>query len=343
MLLVGSALGFGLGSWLTPSGSAGGNFVGFGFLPAHGWNVMQSGTLDEAGKATAIAANVPLEPSDDFEGAPLATIRLLPANSVVIFATFSPRGDPAKDSAHPAREPPLRLEHADQLPPSYHVARYRLRAGIGGYNVDARIYFGENAPSARAVEAAESQLSRLVVANDRVTIRARPVVANSGVPWTVFGTVESNREGEAIEIQAKDCGLDYFRVVGAATTTEGGGWSQLYWGAISTTLRAVWKDATSQEVRVRRRAGVNLRKRSSTSFDFWVAAKQSWRKRVVVQRFDRRLGSWHAVKSVVITGSGTSWTDFTVSLPKGTLIRVVYPNSESRPCYEAGTSNSVRT
>jgi hypothetical protein len=343
MLLVGSALGFGLGSWLTPSGSAGGNLVGFGFLPAQGWNVMQSGTLDESGEARAVAANVPLEPSEDFERTPLATVKLLPASTVLIHATFSPRGDPAKDGVHPVREPPLRLEDADRLPPSYHVARYRLRAGIGGYNVDTRVYFGENAPSTRALAAAQAQLSRLVVAADRVTIRVRPLVASSGVPFSVSGTVDSNRAGEAVEIQAKDCGYDDFRVVAGATTTEGGGWSQLYWGGISTTLRAVWKDATSEEVKVRKRAYVNLRKRSSTRFDFLVGAKQSWHKRALVQRIDRRLGTWSTVKSVLITQPFLSWTDFTVSLPKGTLIRVAYPQSQSRPCYDAGTSNSVRT
>jgi hypothetical protein len=342
-LLVGSGLGFGVGNSVTPDGSARGNFVGFGFLPAHGWNVMQSGTLDEAGKARAIAANVPLEPSDDLEGAPLATVKLLPAHSVVIYATFSSRGDPSKDDAYPVRELPLRLEEAEQLAPSYHVARYRLRAGLGGYNVDARIYFGENAPSTRAVAAAESQLSRVVVAADRVTIRVRPLIATSGVPWTMFGSVDSNRAGEAVEIQAKDCGLDTFRVVSGATTTEGGEWTQLYWGGISTTLRAVWKDATSAEVRVGRRPAVNLRRQSAKRFDFYVSARNSWRKRAVVQRFDRRLGSWHAVKTVVITGSGTSWTDFSVSLPKRTQIRVVYPKSQAGPCYEAGTSNTVRT
>jgi hypothetical protein len=342
-LLVGSGLGFGVGNSLTPSGSAGGNFVGFGFLPARGWNVIQSGALDDTEQAVAIAANVPLERSDDIESAPLATIRLLPAHAVVIRATFSPRGDPRQDDGHPVREPPLRLEDAERLPSYYHLARYRLRAGVGGYNVDARIYFGEDAPSTQALAAADAQLRRLVVAADRVTIRVRPLVANSGVPWKIFGTVDSNRAGEAVEIQAKDCGLDYFRVVSGATTTEGGGWSQLYWGGISTTLRAVWKDATSQEVRVRKHAYVNLRKQSSTRFDFWVGAKQVWRKRALVQRFDRRLGSWNTVKSVVIQQGFTSWTDFTVSLPKGTLIRVVYPSSQSRPCYDAGTSNSLRT
>jgi hypothetical protein len=342
MLLVGSALGFGIGSWFTPSGSAGGNFVGFGFLPTHGWNVMQSGTLDEAGKARAIAANVPLEPGDDLEGAPLATIRLLPANSVVIYVTFTTRGDPLRDAAYPVREPTLRFDDAEELPPSHHVARYRLRAGVGGYNVDARLYFGENAPSTRALDAAQGQLDRLVVASDRVTMRVRPLVADSAVPWTIVGRVDSDRAGEAVEIQAKDCGLDHFRVVSGATTTEGCGWNQLYYGGINTALRAVWRDETSAEVTLRKRALVNLRKEGRGRFEAWVGARQTWRKRLLVQRFDRRLGTWHAVKSVVITQGFTSWTAFRLALPKGTLIRAVYPKSQAGPCYETGMSNSVR-
>jgi hypothetical protein len=348
MLLAGSALGFGLGSALTPSGSAGGSFVGFGFLPAHGWNVMQSGTVGETGKATAIAANVPLEPRDDFEGAPLATIRLLPANSVVIFVTFSPRGDPAKDGAHPVREPPLRLEDADQLPPSYHVARYRLRAGIGGYNVDARIYFGENAPSTRALAAAQNQINRLVVANDRVTIRVQPlIVSAAGRDATVSGSVENGRAGEDVKLQAKDCGRDFFRVVGGAVTREGGRWSTVYWQQnITTTLRAVWGDATSAEVLVRMRAFVYLRKRGAGRFEVRAWGRSAWRKRVFIQSFDRRLGTWRAVKSVVLTEDDVGQSalgTFTVALPKGTPIRAVFPRSQAGPCYLAGTSPQLRT
>lgn len=348
MLLVGSALGFGLGSALTPSGSAGGNLVGFGFLPAQGWNVMQAGTLDEAGKARAIAANVPLEPGDDLKGAPLATIRLLPANSVVIFVTFSPRGDPAKDGAHPVRQAPLRIVDAVELRPWYHVARYRLRAGIGGYNVDARLYFGENAPSTAALAAAQSQLNRLVVAADRVTIRVQPsIVSVSGRKATVFGSVDSGRAGEDVKLQAKDCGRDFFRVVGGAVTREGGGWSTLYWQqTITTTLRAVWEDATSAEVLVQMRSFVGLYRRTAGRFEVRVYGRSVWRKRALIERFDRRLGTWRAVKSVLLAEEDVGQSaraTFTVQLPKGTLVRAVFPRSQAGPCYLTGTSNTLTT
>lgn len=345
-LLIGSALGFGVGSAVTPSGSAGGNFVGFGFLPAHGWNVMQSGTLDGAGVARAIAANVPLEPSDDLEGAPLATVKLLPAHSVVIFVTFSPRGDPTKDNGYPVREPPLRLDDAERLPPSYHVARYRLRSGVGGYNLDARVYFGENAPSTRAVDAAQSQLNRLVVANDRVTIRVQPSISSVGKSATVSGSVDSGRAGEDVKIQGKDCGRDFFRVVGGAVTGEGGTWSTRYWQqTITTTLRAVWRDATSAEVVVRHRVFVGLRRRSAGRFEVRAFGRSVWRKRVFIQRFDRRLGTWRALKSVVLTESEgqSALGAFAVQLPKGTLVRAVFPRSQTGPCYLTGTSHPLST
>ncbi len=350
MLLVGSALGFGLGNWLTPSGSAGRNLVGFGFLPAQGWNVMQSGTLDEAGEARAIAANVPLEPSEDFADISLATLRLLPANSVLIRATFSPRGDPTRDALHPVREPPLRFGDAERLRPYYSVARYRVRAGIGGYNVEARVYFGEDAPSNRAVDAAQNQLNRLVVAADRVTLRARPSIVLTGTRVMLVGSVDNGRAGEDVKIQARDCGSEFFRVVDGAISEAGGGWSTIYWPRSTTTLRAIWNDASSPEVRVLARAHVHLQRRSGGRFEVRVAGSLVWRKRVVVQRFDRRLGTWGSVKPVLLTdslpsGDGLSFASATMKVPvsKGTLIRAVFPRSQTGPCYEAGTSNTLRT
>jgi hypothetical protein len=55
-LLIGSGLGFGLGSSVTPTGSAGTNLVGFGFVPAKGWTVTQA-DLASPGAARAIATN----------------------------------------------------------------------------------------------------------------------------------------------------------------------------------------------------------------------------------------------------------------------------------------------
>jgi len=352
MLLVGSALGFGLGSSLTPSGSAGVTFVGFGFLPEKNWNVMQSGTLDEAGKARAIAANVPIDLRDGLGGTPpLATLRSLPARGVLIFATFSPRGDPNEDDDYPARRSPLRLQHAERLAatneasPLRRLSRYRLLAGIRGYNVDARIYFGEREPSSQALAAADSQLGRLAVAADRVTIRVQPTIVSSRGP-TVSGSVSSGRAGEDVKIQAKDCGLDFFRVVGGAVTEEGGGWSTWYWQQqITTTLRAVWNDETSAEVLVRKRAYVGIQRRSAGRFEVRVFGRSVWRKRVFIQRFDRRLGTWRAVKSVVLTedSGGTALATFRVALPKGSPIRAVFPRSQSGPCYLAATSHTLTT
>ena len=344
-LLIGSALGFGVGSAVTPSGSAGGNFVGFGFVPAHGWNVMQSGTLDEAGEARAIAANVPLEPSDDFADVSLAALRLLPADGVLIRVRFSPRGDPAKDGAHPVRELPLRFADAERLRPYYSVARYRLRAGIGGYNVEARVYFGEDAPSNRAVDAAQNQLNRLVVAADRVTLRAQPLITLSVV--TLSGSVDNGRAGEDIKIQAKDCGLDFFRVVDGAITERGGGWSTFYnlGQGPSTTLRAVWNEATSAEVAVRKRAWIDLKTLSGRRFEVNVFQRRAWRKRALIQRFDQRLGRWRPAKSVVLTDDDgyKASASFTVSLAKGTRIRAVFSRSQTGPCYETGTSRTLTT
>jgi hypothetical protein len=181
---------------------------------------------------------------------------------------------------------------------------------------------------------------------DRVTLQARPIVVTSGIRVTLFGSVDNGRAGEDIKIQAKDCGRDFFRVVAGAITKEGGEWSTFYFGAtINQALRAVWRDATSQEVPIRRRASVSLRERSGARFEVRVYGRPVWRKRVFVQRFDRRLGTWQAVKTVVLTEDegSTALAAFTVRLSKGTRIRAVFPRSQSGPCFLAGTSNTLTT
>lgn len=183
-------------------------------------------------------------------------------------------------------------------------------------------------------------------AADRVTLQARPIVVTSGIRVTLFGSVDSGRAGEEVKIQAKDCGRDFFRVVAGAITKEGGGWSTFYFGAtVNQTLRAVWRDATSREVPIRRRASVSLQRRSGARFEVRVDGRSVRRKRIFVQRFDRRLGTWRAVKTVVLTedDGSTALATFTVRAPKGTRIRAVFPRSQSAPCFLAGTSNTLTT
>ena len=181
---------------------------------------------------------------------------------------------------------------------------------------------------------------------DRVTLQARPLVVSSGTRVTLFGSVDNGRAGEDIKVQAKDCGRDFFRVVSGAVTREGGQWMQFYWlPGPTTTLRAIWNDATSAEVTIRRHAYVGLRKRSAGRFEVTVVARAAWRKRALIQRFDRRLGTWQAVRAVVLTDGTFGWASamFTVRAPKGTRIRAVFPRSQTGPCYLPGTSNTLTT
>jgi hypothetical protein len=340
-LLLGSGLGFGLASSLTPTGSARPSVAGVGFLPAREWTVLQSGTFDVSGKASAIAANVALDPRDGLGGVPRATVRSLRGNGVVIYVTFATRGDPAVDVAFPARELPLELAAATRVP----SGEYRLRAGVGGYNVDARLYFGSPRPSARMLGSAQRQLSRLVVASERVTIFVRPTVVEALGYYTLFGSVDSGRADEVVDVEARECGSSsaFFLGVAAVRTEDGGAWSlRRFAPRVTTAFRAVWNGEASAQVTVRRRAEVRLRRLGTgRRFEVFVGGRQFWRKHVLVQRFDRRLGTWTTVRKVVLrdqgTGPGASAV-FTLRVSAGTRVRAVVPSSQARPCYESGTS-----
>lgn len=356
-ILVGSGLGFGLGSSVTPSGSAGDNVVGFGFLLARNWNVLQSGAVGPGSEGYAIAANIPLKSAVRPGEIPYETLDTLPARGIVIAATFGLRGDPAGDASFPADTLPLRLDAATATPAGSEalvpasVKVFRIRAGVGGSNVDARIYFGSQ-PSARMKEQATLQLERLVLVAEQVTIAARPTIAPPDHSVTLFGSVDNGRQNEEVEIQAKDCGQSFFRVVAGARTREGGGWSTEFFPGITTTLRAVWKGQASPQVTVRQRAMLRFVSLPSNRTRFRVsvvARAQFWRRNVTIQRFDRRLGRWERFRSVVLTEQAAPgafvWTSgvFTARLPRGTQLRAVLPASQAGPCYLSGTSLTVRT
>jgi hypothetical protein len=199
--------------------------------------------------------------------------------------------------------------------------------------------------------------SSAAAAPDQVTILVRPTVVGGDQLATVQGTVETRRADEIVTIQANDCGpvTQGFRDVAEVRTGEGGSWSTELRPRINTTLRAVWKGDTSAQVPVRQRAWVYLipRSRASGKLHVGVSGKVSfWRKRVLVQRFDRRLGRWTTIRSVVLgesgfsnpqTGAVSAWADFKAStVRKGSLLRAVFPLSQARPCYLGGVSNLLQ-
>jgi hypothetical protein len=192
--------------------------------------------------------------------------------------------------------------------------------------------------------------ARTFAAPERVTISARPTVVPGFRAVELFGSVDSGKSGEAVTIQAKDCGKDSFRVVAGTTTREGGGWTTRYNPAITTSVRAIWNDVASRPVTLRQRAPIRLSKPQATGrFLIEIVAKKTfWRKRASVQRFDRRLGTWSSFKSVVLTESGGSGNysyttaEFTLQVPRGTLVRAAFSLSQARPCYLAGVSPAIR-
>lgn len=346
-LALGGVLGFGIAGSLAPSGSAT-SLVGFGFLPSPGWNVVQSGTLDASGVARAVAANVPLDPEDDLRAEPVATIRTLPARGVVISATFTPRGNAEVDATYPVRQPPLLVEEAEPVAPG----RFELRAGIRGHNVLLRFAYGAERPSSELRAAAQRQLDRLIVGAERVTIFGQPSVVSNPLNRQVrlFGSIDSNKAGETIEIQAKDCGSTAFRLVAGTTTESGGAWSTNYFPGINTRVRAVWDDVASPQIAIRVRVYVTLRTVPGTRrLRAAVSADRSfWRKRVEIQQLDRRLGSWRRLQTIRLTrtanpgGGSYTYQDFVPRVARGTALRAVMPLSQARPCYLAGTSTTLR-
>jgi hypothetical protein len=193
--------------------------------------------------------------------------------------------------------------------------------------------------------------ARPPTAAERVTIFARPTVLSGTTLSTVFGSIDSGKAGEDVTIQTKDCGQQDFRAFAGTQTREGGGWSYPVSPGINTTVRAVWRGASSAQIPLRQRVRVYLEKlRSRKGLRVGVLAKKSfWRKRAQIQRLDGTSRTWKNLKTLRMTESGSAGiyssasAELTVTVPKGTVLRALVPLSQARPCYLAGTSKTVRT
>ena len=196
-----------------------------------------------------------------------------------------------------------------------------------------------------------------------MTITVRPSILRYSQKPEIFGLVATGKMGERVTVQFRQCGLypRQFRDFLETTTEDGGKWSLFMLPHVPATLqssgllRAVWRDGVSREVEIRMRAFVELQRRPGGRFRVRVGGTQSfWRKRVLVQRFSRRLGEWVTMRSLLLTESSGSrdyglpgvdslTEDFRPTVPKGTTIRAVLPLAAARPCYLAGYSRLQRT
>jgi hypothetical protein len=275
----------------------------------------------------------------------MGTIASLPPHGVLIHAVFTARGDPTRDALFRERSLPLQVAWAEQETPN----AYRLRAGTGGSNVDARIHFGTANPTEEMLGEAQLQLGRLVVAPGRVTMTARPTTLRPRQLSFLSGAVSSGRADEEVTIQARDCGQRTFTGVTAILTHEGGTWNTQYSRSINSTIRAVWKGEASPTIELRQQASIVLRRQSAGRFLTAILSRWTfWRKKVQIQR---RVGSrWTTVRTVTLTdtfahsgaGSTLAQAKFRLRMPRGTQLRAMITADQARPCYLASTSDIVR-
>ena len=353
-LVVATALGFGVASWLTPTSSARTDVEGFGFLPATGWTVIQVGLGGSAESTRIVAANVPISPGDPRRGQPPA-LHAWPPWTIVIDATLKARGDPARDLAFPVRSLPLSL--ADARPVTVMgqpTLEYVLRAGVNGYNVDASVTFASE-PTEQMLGKAEEQIARLVVAPAAITITVRPTINSRTQDLGVSGSVTSGKADEKVTLQFKQCGLYplQFRDHVEVTTHEGGGWGVETGVSANGVFRAVSGGDVSNEVPVQKRADIRLAPDPPGRYEVQVVERMSfWRKQVLIQRFHRGQRKWLLVKKLRLVNSGAApgsvfvWSttdEFKVDVAKGTTIRAVLPLSQAKPCHIDGYSNLLVT
>ncbi|HVM16594.1 MAG TPA: hypothetical protein VM290_03340 [Gaiellaceae bacterium] len=182
-----------------------------------------------------------------------------------------------------------------------------------------------------------------------VSIAARSAI----VPWAAGAALAgsiSGGAGEAVHVEAKECGLDGFRLVAITTTGAGGSWTEQIALMKNTTFRARWKGSTSGEVTVRTRPGMILRRRSAIGWEVVTLAGQYFHDRLgELQRFDSQRQRWVRVATFRMKSAGAttgvtvaSEARFTARVPRGALVRATLPNPSTGPCYLAGFSNAVR-
>jgi hypothetical protein len=183
----------------------------------------------------------------------------------------------------------------------------------------------------------------------QVTIAAQPRDLARDRRLTLYGSIPSTREKELLVLQAKECGSSLYHDVARVEAIFGRYSWEFFYPGITADIRAVWKGQRSAPVRVRDRAFVELRTRGG-SYVVSVRAKRNFvGKRALLQ--GQRGSRWRTIRAIRLTEAGvppgvsyvSSIGRAPANVPKGTLLRAVFPRSQARPCYLEGYSNMLRS
>jgi hypothetical protein len=183
-------------------------------------------------------------------------------------------------------------------------------------------------------------------------LSVRPTTLRWGTPASISGKIASGKADELVTIQAKDCAIGSgFRDVAEARTNDSGDWTTRYSSQIGTTVRAVYKGEVSSTVTIKQQPYISLRTRPGGRFEIYMNGRISfWRKKVLFQRLDPRVGTWRTLKTVTLTETGApqgvsfvyTFEKFAARVPKGSRLRAVLTAKQAGPCYLPVTSPTIR-
>ena len=180
-------------------------------------------------------------------------------------------------------------------------------------------------------------------------IDASPSIVAWTAPSLLTGVFVGAVHDDLVELQERRCGSTQFTRFLDVPTGPDGRWHIYVSPPIGTTYRARFRGDVSETVTVQVRPSLTIRELGRGRFLVTALAfKQFWRAKAVFERFSS--GRWLRVKTVPLNESGkTTGTSsvtqgrFRSRLPRNALVRVLLPTSQTRPCYQAGVSNMLRT
>jgi plastocyanin len=183
-----------------------------------------------------------------------------------------------------------------------------------------------------------------------ISMKASAAQVGYGGTLTLSGNVSSGAAGEAVNVDAMQCGATTFTRVGTVRSAAQGAWSSPVKPAMNTSYRSSWKNANSAPLAVKVSPSVSLKRVRAGRFTASVTAAQSFvGKYVVLQRYARVRKAWKTVKRVPLrtVKAGTAPTQvssagFRARGTRGARLRLLLTQPQAGACYVAAKSAATR-